>query len=177
MTGIRVGIVGVGFGQQVLIPAFHSVPKFTVTAVAASSAQRAERVRERFGLRFGYGDWRDLVDSKFVDVVAIAVPPMLQPMVIQAHLMRASQYFVRSQWPLMSPMPLPLVNWQICWTYQTWLISETPELPVWQRVRDILLTGEIGPIRHITVQWNLETLNVLQQNYSWKRLPEQGVGY
>lgn len=176
MTGIRVGIVGVGFGQQVLIPAFHSVPKFTVTAVAASSAQRAERVRERFGLRFGYGDWRDLVDSKFVDVVAIAVPPMLQPMVIRAALNAGKPIFCEK------PVAVDVANAVAACELADMLDLPNmvdfwlPELPVWQRVRDILLTGEIGPIRHITVQWNLETLNVLQQNYSWKRLPEQGGG-
>ena len=176
MAGIRVGIVGVGFGQQVLIPAFQLVPKFTVTAVAASSAHRAERVRERFGLRIAYGDWRALVDSNLVDVVAVAVPPVMQPMVIRAAIMAGKPIFCEKPVAVdvsdavaaceladMSDLPNMVDFW-------------LPELPVWQRVGDILLTGEIGPIRHITVQWNLETFNVLQQNDSWKRLPEQGGG-
>lgn len=176
MAGIRVGIVGIGFGQQVLVPAFLLVPKFRVTAVAASSAQRAERVRERFGLDVAYGDWRSLVDSNMVDAIAIAVPPALQPMVIRAGLDAGKPIFCEK--PVAVDVGNALV---VCEQADSgdlpnmvdfWL----PELPVWRQVGDFVHSGEIGPIRHISVQWSLETYDVRHQLHSWKRLPEQGGG-
>ena len=176
MAGIRVGIVGIGFGQQVLVPAFRLVPKFRVTAVAASSLQRAERVRERFGLDVAYGDWRALVDSKVVDAIAVAVPPAFQPTVIRAGLNAGKPIFCEK------PVAVDVVNALGVCEYADrvdlpnmvdfWL----PELAVWQQISDLLLSGEIGPIRHVVVQWNVETYDVRQRKVSWKCLPEQGGG-
>ena len=176
MAGIRVGIVGIGFGQQVLVPAFRLTPKFRVTAIAASSLQRAEQVRERFGLEVAYGDWRALVESKVVDAIAVAVPPAFQPTVIRAGLNAGKPIFCEK------PVAVDVVNALGVCEYADrvdlpnmvdfWL----PEIAVWQQISDLLLSGEIGPIRHVVVQWNVETYDVRQRKVSWKCLPEQGGG-
>ena len=174
--GIRVGIVGIGFGQQVLVPAFRLVPKFRVTAVAASSLQRAERIRSRLGLELAFGDWRALVESNMIDAIAVAVPPSFQPTVIRAGLNAGKPIFCEK------PVAADFANaLDVCEHVDRvglpnmvdfWM----PELPVWRQIIELLLSGEIGPIRHVAVQWNMETYDIRQQKISWKCLPEQGGG-
>ena len=47
---IRVGIVGVGYGQAVLVPAFRLDPRFEVVALAASRPGKAREVADRLGV-------------------------------------------------------------------------------------------------------------------------------
>src|SRR5271167_2341818 len=82
---ISVGIVGIGYGQHVLAPAFAADERCQVAAICASTADRAEVVAQRLLIPRALGDWRALVADPEIDVLAIAVPPALQaPLVLAA---------------------------------------------------------------------------------------------
>src|SRR5579859_1333404 len=81
---LRVGIIGIGFGQQVHLPAFRANPYCEVVAICASSQERAAAVAARHQISAAYGSWQKLIESPDIDVVSIATPPQLQAIILRA---------------------------------------------------------------------------------------------
>jgi hypothetical protein len=78
VTVLKVGVVGHGYGADVLIPGFRFGPRVDVVAIVGRDAARASAVAEKVGIARAYGDWRQMLDRKVIDAVAIAVPPWAQ---------------------------------------------------------------------------------------------------
>lgn len=82
---IRVGVIGTGFGAMVHVPGLREVPGIEVTAICSSKMSRAREVASEHGIPHTFDDYRDLLLSREVDAVTIAVPPNLHhPMVLAA---------------------------------------------------------------------------------------------
>lgn len=82
---MRVGIVGMGYGAAVLLPAVDGVADLSVTALADSGSGRARRIAaERPAMRAC--DAAALVAADDVDLVIAAVPPQAQAAVVSAAL-------------------------------------------------------------------------------------------
>lgn len=74
-TRMRVGVVGTGWADRVLIPAFQ-VGGLEVAAVASRDVARARAVAERHGVGSATGSWRELLDMD-LELVAVTTPPAL----------------------------------------------------------------------------------------------------
>src|SRR5208282_3297503 len=90
---IGVGIVGIGFGRAVHLPALRLDPRFDVRAICASTLPRAERIASDCGVPQAYGDWRELLAARGIEAVTVAVPPPLQPAIALAALDRGIHVF------------------------------------------------------------------------------------
>lgn len=71
---LNVGILGTGFGLEVLAPAFHSNSVFQISAIYSREAARAKDAKRKLGVRKYYNDWKELIDNSGVDLVCIATP-------------------------------------------------------------------------------------------------------
>ncbi|WP_181779810.1 Gfo/Idh/MocA family protein [Pseudonocardia pini] len=71
---IRVGVVGVGWGALVHVPAFRAVPEFEVVGLCARSRSRLDPVAERFGITDLSTDWESFVRRDDLDLVVVATP-------------------------------------------------------------------------------------------------------
>jgi predicted dehydrogenase len=73
---IGVGIVGLGFGRTVHLPAYRLFADagVEVVAVCSRNEQQAAEVARAEGIR-SYGDWQRLIDDPEIDLVSIATPP------------------------------------------------------------------------------------------------------
>lgn len=81
---LRIGVVGVGFGAAVHIPAFQS-EGLEVVAVCSRRRERVEQVADRFGIESAYIDYDEMLDDADLDAVSIVTPPALHhPMAIEA---------------------------------------------------------------------------------------------
>lgn len=74
---IRVGIIGVqpdrSWGAIAHIPALAALPDFEISALANSRQDSADAAAARFGIPQAFGDYRALVTSPDVDLVAVTV--------------------------------------------------------------------------------------------------------
>lgn len=70
---VRVGVIGTGWADRVLIPAFQA-GGLEVAAVASHDAERAKAVAQRHGIERATTDWRDLLELD-LDLVAVTTPP------------------------------------------------------------------------------------------------------
>jgi len=72
---VRVGIIGLGFGAAVHLPAFQALPDVRVVAVAARRLEKAKEVADRVGIETA-GTVEDVLRAP-LDAVSIALPPAL----------------------------------------------------------------------------------------------------
>ena len=72
---IRVGIIGLGFGAAVHLPAFQGLPNVRVVAVAARRPEKAKEIAARYGIETA-GTVDDVLEAS-LDAVSIALPPAL----------------------------------------------------------------------------------------------------
>lgn len=70
----RVGVIGLGFGAQVYIPAFQS-EGWEVAAVCARHRDKAEKVAASANVRDVHTDPQEMILRSDLDAIAIATPP------------------------------------------------------------------------------------------------------
>ncbi|MFF4025517.1 MULTISPECIES: Gfo/Idh/MocA family protein [Nocardia] len=71
---LRVGIVGVGWGVHVQVPAFRAVPEFEVVALCARTEASVDKAGGRTGITDLSTDWHTFVRRDDLDVISIATP-------------------------------------------------------------------------------------------------------
>ncbi|MEZ4501118.1 MAG: Gfo/Idh/MocA family oxidoreductase [Dehalococcoidia bacterium] len=71
---LSVGVIGVGFGATVHVPAFLS-EGWRVPAVSSRREERAREAAAKLGIEDVHTDWRELVARPDIDAVAITTPP------------------------------------------------------------------------------------------------------
>jgi predicted dehydrogenase len=173
---LRVGVIGIGFGQQVHVPAFRADRRCEVVALCASSQDRAAAISSRLNIGQSYGDWRRMIRSEEIDAVSIAVPPVIQSEIAIAALEMGKHVFAEK----------PLASTKAAAVYMTEAAAraaranvidfEFCEIDEWQKARDILSSGGIGRLRHAAVSWNVETYANKLGLENWKTDVERGGG-
>src|SRR5688572_27242309 len=85
MSGsLRIGVVGVGFGAAVHIPAFQS-EGLEVVALCTRRPERAEEAAARFDIPGIYTDYDDMLRMDGLDAISIVSPvPQHHPMALAA---------------------------------------------------------------------------------------------
>jgi predicted dehydrogenase len=173
---IAVGIVGCNYGRNVLLPAFRSDPRCEVVALAGSDGTRAAELARAANVARGFEGWQPLVEDPGVAVVAIAVPPAIQPLVARRALELGKPVFVEK------PLAADLAGARAMLTSgqtsaQPAIIDFSfPELPAWQSAKAVVESGRLGRLRHVVVTWNTENQAVRLGLKSWKTEAGNGGG-
>ena len=74
---IRVGIIGVGWGSVVQVPALRMVPPFEVTALCSRRTERVEAAGAALGIADVSTDWEDFVARDDLDLISVCTPVAL----------------------------------------------------------------------------------------------------
>lgn len=173
---VTVGVVGLGFGQHVLIPAFQAEERCRVLAVCARRQERAQAVAERLGVPKAYADWRRLVGDPEINAVALAIPPRWQPEIAHAVVAQRKHLFCEK------PVALTREAAARLWAEATeagiahMVDFEFPEIEAWRRAKTLMDEGRLGRLRHAVVSWHVETAAHRSGARSWKTSPEDGGG-
>jgi predicted dehydrogenase len=174
---ISVGIVGIGFGQHVLVPAFRSDARCRVVGLCASTLDRAREVAGRLEIARAFGDWREIAADPAIDLLAIAVPPALQASVVSAA--SASGKAVFCEKPIATS--LAEARAMVLAVEEAGVAHAVdflfPELAPWVQARAILDEGTLGPLRQVALSWRVETYaHRMGLVDSWKLRREEGGG-
>jgi len=173
---LRIGIIGVGFGQQVHVPAFRADPRCRVVAICARTLEHAARVAERLGVSHAFGDAHQMLASGQVDAVSIAVPPVVQPDLVVAAAEAGKHVFCEK--PLAAEVPaaeraLAAVQKSGVAHAMDFIF---PEIPAWQQARSVLAAGRLGALRQVAVSWRVESYAFARGLDSWKMRSTEGGG-
>ena len=72
---IRVGLIGLNYGERVHLPAYRANSRYEVVAVCARSPGRAQSVARAHHIPAAYSDPLQLIGAAEVDLVSLATPP------------------------------------------------------------------------------------------------------
>ena len=174
---VRLGIIGLGFGLRVHLPAFQSVPHCRITALCAPTEKRTVAAAHTHDIAHTFSDWSDLLAHPEVDAVSIAVPPALQTEIVGAA--AAAQKHVFCEKPLATTLKAAKAASRavaaagITHAINFWF----PEIDAWQSARTHVQEGRLGEVQHVSVQWQVESYAYRNRHWqSWKLQPEAGGG-
>lgn len=71
---VRVGVVGVGWGALVHVPAYRAVEGFEVVALCSRREERVAAAGERLGIEDVSTDWQSFVRRDDLDLISVATP-------------------------------------------------------------------------------------------------------
>ena len=72
---LRVGVIGVGFGTAVHVPAFRA-EGWEISAICSRTLENVQKAAQELEIPNVFTDYRDLIASNQVDVVAVVTPPI-----------------------------------------------------------------------------------------------------
>ena len=173
---VRVGIIGIGFGQHVLLPAFRLIKGIEVYGIGASSFERAKKVAHLHHIPKAYHSWQSMFADPDLDALAIAVPPGVQQDIVAAALLQNKHLFCEK--------PLGLCPSQ---TKQFALEADRRNLahmidfefcavPSWRASKNLIESGSLGKLKLGILNWQVETYIHRMRIDHWKVHPEKGGG-
>ena len=77
-NGLRIGVIGVGFGAAVQVPGFQS-EGWEVVALCSRRKERVEEAAAKLGIPNTTTDWRELIARSDLDAVSIVHAPSWAP--------------------------------------------------------------------------------------------------
>lgn len=99
---LRVGVIGanarVGWAQRSHLPALAASADCELTAVCTTNAEGAEESRRKFGAKLAFHDYREMVVSPDIDLVAVVVRAPLHYELTKAALEAGKHVY--TEWPL-----------------------------------------------------------------------------
>ncbi len=172
---VRVGIVGLGFGQRVLLPAFRADPRCEVVGLCGARSQHTREVAGGLGIP-AYDTWQALVDDPLIDAVAIATPSPSHRAIATAALNRKKHVFCEK--PLADSLDAARQMTIAAAAAGTanMVDFELPEGAEWQRARDVVASGALGRLRFVGVTWHQQTYANRLQLTNWKTRASDGGG-
>jgi predicted dehydrogenase len=71
---LRVGVIGVGWGSMVQVPAFRAAGGYEVAALCSRRAERAAEAGARLGIEDVSTDWEQFVRRPDLDIISVCTP-------------------------------------------------------------------------------------------------------
>jgi predicted dehydrogenase len=173
---ISIGLIGIGYGQQVHIPAFRSDDRCRIVGICASTAERAREVATRHAIPRSFGDWREVVADPGIDAISVAVPPALQMEIVVAAAAAGKHVFCEKPVAPCADQAREMLRVVEDKGVVHAVDFIFPEIAAWQRARQVLRGGELGSLRHLALSWRVETYSYRAKRDSWKLHREEGGG-
>ncbi len=170
---VRVGVIGTGWSDRVLIPAFQA-GGLDVAMVASRDVARAQAVADSHGVDGATGDWRDLLEQD-LDLIVVATPPSFH--LEQASAVLESGHNLLCEKPLgldvgearrvaeiaaAHPEQLALVDHQLRFT------------PVRRKARELIRSGAIG--RNLVISARIANSQCIDPTRPWTWWSDRSQG-
>lgn len=173
----KVGVVGLGFGLGVHVPAFRLDSRCEVAAICASTKERAAEAAEKAGLPASHGDWRQLVADSEIDIVSIATPAGAQHQIARGAMAAGKHVFLEKPLASTAEQGLELAALAESNGVRISLDFEFVETPGWPELKRALDAGELGDLRIVNLDWQVNSYAIQNGFFdSWKLRPEMDGG-
>jgi predicted dehydrogenase len=173
---LKIGIIGLGFGSLVHVPAFRSDKRCRVVAIAGRDPEKAANIAGRLSIEGSHGDWRSIVENPEIDAVSIAVPPREQAAIATAALHAGKHLFCEKPVAASGSEAARLLEAAKAHGIVHAIDFIFPELPLWIMAREVICDNELGQIRHAVLDWRVETYASKTKARSWKNDSDRGGG-
>ena len=178
---LRVGLVGANggsdrWGSRAHLPALMAMDEIELIAVGTAHEDTARNAQKRSGARLSFSNYRDLVASPEVDLVAISVRISLHHPVVMAAL--AEKKHVFCEWPLAlnvgqaEEMLRAAENARVYHAIGT----QSRFSPGLQYMRELIMDGFIGKPLFFNFQHHLGAMIAPPSHRWWQLRTEEGGG-
>jgi predicted dehydrogenase len=175
MSRIKLGIVGAGFGGYGLAPAFCMDSRYELVALSTTSLESQKRAAERFGFPV-VSNWKELVLSDEVDAIALAAPPLAVFEIASAALRQGKHVFAEKQLGMDCAQANNLAELADQSGLANMVDYIFPELKTWQLAKKTFDAGKIGELRHVFLDWRMESYDHQHDIEGWKTDRNLGGG-
>ena len=169
MEPVRLGIVGSGFGQRVLLPVFSRIEGVSVVAVCGTRIADAADAR-----RAVYSRWPELLAANDLDAVAFAVPPLVQQEAALAAATRGLHIFCEKPLALVYDAALAIDRARLSSGVVGAVDFQFRKLPWFQALRSRLT--HVGAVRELSIRWAIHVERGGLPASHWKRQRDAGGG-
>lgn len=176
MKKIQLGIVGLGFGQYVHLPAFRFDKRCEISGICGTSLDRTRKVANQWVIPKAYADWRLMLDKGGFDAIAIATPPGVQSDIAAVALEHSIPVFGEKPLAHTKKAAQTLVDFSESAGVANMVDFIFPEIETWKMARNLISKGSLGSVRNLIVNWNIETYSNRQGLDSWKGTTQMGGG-
>jgi predicted dehydrogenase len=182
MAGLRVGLIGTGFmgkchalAWNAVAAVFGDVERPRLAMLAEIDADLARRRADEFGFEATTGDWRELVQSKDVDVVSITTPNQFHAeMAIQALKAGKHVWCEKPMAPTLKEAETMHAAWDASGRVAI-LGYNYIQNPAIRLARRLVKDGTIGKVNHVRVEMDEDFMADPEGHFSWRS--ESAAGY
>jgi len=143
---IRVGVVGLGFGQNVCIPGFQVCPDTEVVAVCSRSQEKADQVAGEFEVPHAFADYDAMLHWGEFDVVNITTPPYLHRQMSVAAIEAGKHVLCEKPMALDVTQAQEMVQRAQAAGVVGMIDHEYHFLPTWAYVKELIGEGYLGQL-------------------------------
>jgi predicted dehydrogenase len=173
---LHVAVVGLGFGERVLVPAFRTDERCEVVGLCSNHYERAQEAATRLKVGRAYRHWQEAIEDPAVNAVAVATPPALHADVAEAALRSGRHVFCEKPLTATLESAQRLRDLASASKLANVIDFEFPEIPEWIRAKQIVDAGALGRIQSVVVTWHTETYANRTGQETWKRRWADGGG-
>lgn len=172
-----VGVIGIGFGQAVHVPAFRGDLRCEVVALGASTKERAAAAAQTCGVPNSHGDWRELIADPAVHIVSLAVPAGLQHQIARETLALGKPVFLEKPAAATAEQARELAAIANENNTRCLVDFEFIETPGWPRLKTAIDDANFGRLNLVNVDWHVCSYAFKNRSFdSWKLRPSAGGG-
>ncbi len=176
MKRFHVGIVGLGYGARVLVPAFRQDERCEVDVVCGRDPFRAATAAAAARVPEWSADWRQVVANATLDVLAVAVPPVAQPEIAVAAFRVGKHVFCEKPAAASVAEAERVLHAAVQAGRAHGVDFELAEADAFRRAKALLDGGRLGVVRHAAVSWHVETCALRRGSWTWKLEAKHGGG-
>ena len=158
------------------MPAFRRDPRCVVEAVCGRNSETTARWARQLGVKRHFLDSKELVTCPEVDAVVIATPPAEQVEIARLALACGKPVFAEKPLARHARDARELARQAASAGVANVVDFIFQEIAAWRRARDLLAEGAVGALRHVLVEWTMESFDYRRGISTWKTRPEYGGG-
>lgn len=164
---IGVGVIGTGFARTTQLPAWAACEGARVVAVASGRRENAEAAAREFGIPFVAGDWREVLTRDDVDLVSVVTPPVTHEEMASAALGAGKAVLCEKPMAMDAGETARMCEAARSAGAPALVDHELRFLPARRRMRELILGGEVGRVRHAKLLWRADSRAVAGGGWSW----------
>ncbi|WP_164901701.1 Gfo/Idh/MocA family protein [Neorhizobium lilium] len=149
---MKIGVIGTGFARKAHLPALRTVKNADVVAVASARLENAQLTAAEFGIPHAYGDWRTMLEAHDLDLVCVSTPVSTHFSIVNAALAAGAHVLCDTPAAMDAVQARTMSDHARSASRQLLINHELRYDPNRLKIRQLILSGAIGTLRHIRIQ-------------------------
>jgi predicted dehydrogenase len=173
---VGVGVIGTGFARTTQLPAFRACEGARVVAIASGRRENAERAAREFDIPFATDDWREVVAREDVDLVSVVTPPVTHEEMTLAAFDAGKGVLCEKPAAMNADESRRMRDRAAESRLFAHVDHELRFLPSRRRMREMILAGEVGRVRHANVLFRSDSRAAAGKAWDWWSDEKAGGG-